>query len=315
MGVAEVEEGVILVDVSAPTADDVAAQLIQHLQCLGETLGVAGVEGVQGHPVTTHGEHGLVIDEEAELTLLPREGGAIQLHGADARLQLAGIRDDVAATQGDGDVVQVGQTCVLGVPQVGAVNGDEDIPAGMPQVLGDREGAVPADALHRDGVAVGKRGGMGVMIEGVVGVPAQIHGVVEIQLGVAAGVVGGIGTDSAGVEEGLPNGGCLDGVHVHGTPDTPRHGAAEDIPAEGGGGLSRVEGGVAEGEGARRGGKRGTLRFDHGGVDMDHQLVAGGLQRNITVQGNLIGQKHIFSAVHPLTVYVRIENRVDAVKL
>ena len=51
VGVAEVEEGVILVDVTAPAADDVAACLVQHLQGLGQSFGIPGVEGVQGHPV------------------------------------------------------------------------------------------------------------------------------------------------------------------------------------------------------------------------------------------------------------------------
>ena len=155
MGIAEVEECVILIDVTAPAADDVAPRLVQHLQRLGKSLGIAGVEGVQGHPVGAHGEHGLVIDDEAELTVIPREGGAIQLHGADARLHVAGIHNDIAATQGHGHVVEVGQTRVLGIPQIRPMNGDEDVPAGVPEIGGEGEGGIVADTLHRNGVLVG----------------------------------------------------------------------------------------------------------------------------------------------------------------
>ena len=312
VGIAEVEEGVILVDVTAPAADDIAPRLVQHLQRLGEPFGVAGMEGVQGDPVGTHGEHGLAVDDKAELTVIAGEGGAVQLHGTDTRLHGPLVHNDTATTQGDGHVVEPRPARVLGVPQVGPVDGDEDIAAGVPEVGCDLEGAVVAHTLHRDGVVIGQFIRVLVAVEGVVGVPAQVYGIVEIQLGVAAGVVGGIGVDRAGVEEGLPDGGGLDGLDVDGPPDAARHGAAEDVPSEGGGSLAGIEGSVAEGEQTRRGGDHAPLCLDHGGMNMYDQLVARGFQGHIAVQGDLIGHEHIFPAVYPFAVDIQIEDCVNA---
>ena len=252
-----------------------------------------------------------MIDEEAELTALSREGGAIQLHGANARLHGLSIHNDTAATQGDGHVVEVGLACVLGIPQIRPVNGDEHVSAGVPQVGCDREGGIVAYALHRDGVVVGQLGGG---FEGVIGIAAEVYGVVEIQLGVAPVVILGGGVDGAGVEEGLPNGGGLYHVEGHRPPQPSRHGAAEDVPAKGGGGFAGIEGGVIEEEGARRGGQNILLRLDHGGVNVDHQLVVRGLYGRILIQRNLVGQEHIFPSVDPFAVEVGVENGIHALQ-
>ena len=47
---------------------------------------------------------------------------------------------------------------------------------------------------------------------------------------------------------------------------------------------------------------------------MYDQLVARGLQGNIAVQRNFIGHEHILPAVHPFSVDIGIENRVDSLK-
>jgi hypothetical protein len=49
-------------------------------------------------------------------------------------------------------------------------------------------------------------------------------------------------------------------------------------------------------------------------MDMYDQLVARGLQGNIAVQRNFIGHEHILPAVHPFSVDIGIENRVDSLK-
>ena len=116
------------------------------------------MKGIYRNPVGSHTENRLSVYDKSELavSLRIRGRGAIQLHGADARLHGLSIHNDTAATQSDRHVVEVRLARVLGIPQVRPADGDEDIPAGVPQVGGEGEGRVVADTLHRNGVLVGQ---------------------------------------------------------------------------------------------------------------------------------------------------------------
>lgn len=113
------EEGVVLVDVAAPAAQDVAVQVVEERQHLRIALGVAAVERIGRHPVAALAQDGHAVAAEEELTGL-RRGGGVRAHQLDlpqADLVGALVHHLAVDHELEGDRVEVGRTVAPGPPQ------------------------------------------------------------------------------------------------------------------------------------------------------------------------------------------------------
>ena len=95
VGVAEVEELMIFIDIPAPTADHVAVQVHDHPESLCQVVLIPAVESVQGHPVRAPHEDLFLVDQEDEFARVVFGRGlrADQIGGPDADLLSFFIQD------------------------------------------------------------------------------------------------------------------------------------------------------------------------------------------------------------------------------
>ena len=133
--VAQVEEAVVLVDVAAPAADHVAAQVGEEPDSLFVPPGIAAVEGIERHPVGTLDHDRLAVDIDHEMAIglrrdvdargvsgwlvrprLTGRGGAIDHYGAEANALRALVKHLAVLPQLCGHRVEVGSAIALRPP-------------------------------------------------------------------------------------------------------------------------------------------------------------------------------------------------------
>ncbi len=153
LGVAYLEELVVLIHVAAPAADHVAVHVHGHLQHVLHLCRVAAVQGVDGHPVGAVDEDVLAVHHEVELARLLRQVHVreVELHGAQSdAARVLGQHRAGLVHQFQFGVVQRRLAIAARPPQVGVLNLDGAAHGGHHHRLG---GGVDLLAVAREGVA------------------------------------------------------------------------------------------------------------------------------------------------------------------
>ena len=218
VSVAQVEELVILVDVAAPAAHDVAARVLKQRKRRGHAFGVPAVHRVHGHPVAAHQHHRRV--DHLELALVARLHHLIDHDRAQADGLLEAVHDLALAQQLQLHAVQVLLAVIARPPQLCVRDihvqraGDEQ------RGLFDLEGGVAAGA--------GQAHGKVVQRERVRLIAEAAH---ELRRAV--------GVDPAGDVVGLGQAGFAPLDQAHAAPHAGRQEPGHDVPAEAGRGHAQ----------------------------------------------------------------------------
>ena len=213
--VAQVEELVILVDVAAPAAHDVAARVLKQRKRRGHALGVPAVHRVHGHPVATHQHHRRVVDDDLELALVARLHDLIDDDRAQADGLLEAVHDLALVQQLQLHAVQVLFAVIARPPQLCVRDVHAQRAGDEQRGLFDLEGGVAAGAGQAHGKVV-QRDRVGLVAEA-----AQ-----KIRRAVAVNRAGDI--------VGLGQAGFAPLDQAHAAPHAGRQEPGHDIPAEAG---------------------------------------------------------------------------------
>ena len=133
--VAEVEETVVLIDVAAPAADDVAVHLHHQPDGGVVVVPVAAVQGIHGHPVGPTGEHRNPVHDEAELPGLVRKVDVVEFERDLANAYAADVAvvhfPGILVPQLHADVVQGGLAIAARPPEIHVLQMDVEQPGGL----------------------------------------------------------------------------------------------------------------------------------------------------------------------------------------
>ena len=258
VAVAVVVQKIVFIDVSAPAADDVAAEVVEHGEDFGEALLVPRVKSVDGHPVRPHGENALAVDDEAEFAVagLIGRAGAFELYGADPGFDRIAVLQQILVVELRRQAVQARLAVIARPPQPRIWNAQEDDAAGVPQLFGvfdflpvafeNQPQAEFMDVLRAD--------------PGVEDDP-QLRALLAC---------------ADGVGEQVADAALRPAVDVHMLPYAAGDGPRHDVPAVLRGRLAHAQRIVLIGQGV---GKRSGFlppRFQRGRADMDKQLMTAG---------------------------------------
>ena len=118
--VAKAVKFVAFVDVSAPTARDVASDVVKKIEGGVKTAFIARMERVERHPVRAHGKNALAVDDKAKIAVSVFVGrvGAGERDGADARTYLVGVDRFSLVIEGHLHVVKRRLTVIARPPKL-----------------------------------------------------------------------------------------------------------------------------------------------------------------------------------------------------
>ena len=167
VGVAEVKKCMVLIDVSAPAPDHVAAAFVQKGQGPGQPLPIPGMKGVQRHPVGPHDEHRLSVYVEPELPAAVSVGQsrALQPDRADAQPNLPAVDFLISMKQLHPNAVQIGLPHIFRPPQLRGIDVDFRLPLVVPQLFRRFKAVPAADAGYFQAILADFRNGIQPVVD------------------------------------------------------------------------------------------------------------------------------------------------------
>ena len=134
LSVTEIEKFIRFIHIAAPAAHHIAPNIVQKLQCFGQSGLIVIMQCIQRHPVGAQDEYFFAVDTEAECTVSIGIGNIcmLQLHSADAVGKCICIANLSVVQKRYRHIVQVLRACVFGPPKLTRRDLKKQLGRGMP---------------------------------------------------------------------------------------------------------------------------------------------------------------------------------------
>ena len=292
VSVAIVEELVILVDVTAPSADDVAVCILEEGEGFVVTLGIARVEGVKRHPVRALAHDLYTVDEEAELSLFAVEGiFPFKLYVTNTEGHRTGVDEFPVFVDPRFALVEICVSVADGPPFLGV--GDVD-------AINTAEALLDGNALFEAAVLSASK------------IDLQLHAVKIERVGFKHIEEAIVLPRVIDLEIRLGETNFVSHLKAHLSPKSRRHGAAHDVPAAAVRGFAQVAQFGLAAEDELMESKILSLSVKERRAQVDLEGVFPLLQ--ILVDAELMRDVHVFALADQFTVQIVFGNAIHALE-
>lgn len=152
--IADVKELFILIDIAAPAAHRIAADLVHHIQHRRNPLGITGMQRIRRHPVGTQDKDRFAVHAEIELPFGIFSAGRMvdEIHRPQSRPEGAGVHRLSAVLQRYRHIIHRLFAAALGPPEMHLCDLAVQLTGVEPGGIAHGKAAVAAASLAADGV-------------------------------------------------------------------------------------------------------------------------------------------------------------------
>ena len=290
--IADVKELFILIDIAAPAAHRIAADLVHHIQHRRNPLGITGMQRIRRHPVGTQDKDRFAVHAEIELPFGIFSAGRMvdEIHRPQSRPEGAGVHRLSAVLQRYRHIIHRLFAAALGPPEMHLCDLAVQLTGVEPGGIAHGKAAVAAASLAADGVIPKLTL---VVLEGI------------IQRDISPSV---FQIDVLRHEIGFLDMGLRAVFQLDRPPQAARKNTGRNVPAEHVRCLADIEGRsvIFHGDGAQ--GRPVLLRLQQGGADMYDNI---GFAVRKPFHRNRVRNQHIVAFINQPTVDINVRIGVD----